>query len=140
MLRYDGPVETPTYRFTREPVDIAGTVIPGGGQLVLPVLADAGRDPARFPEPDRFDIRRGSFPDGRPATAPGHLAFGHGMHYRLGAPLARLEARIALRTLLERVPSLALDTDPEALPWHGGLLVRGPLRLPVRFGASTPGC
>ncbi len=138
MLRYDGPVETPTYRFTLEPVEIGGTVVPGGGELVLPVLADADRDPARFPEPDRFDIRRGVSPadGGRPSGVRGHLAFGHGVHFCLGAPLARLEARIAVRSLLERVPHLALDADPAALQWRGGLLIRGPVRLPVRFGGG----
>lgn len=79
MLRYDGPVETPTYRFTTEPVDIAGTVVPGGGRLVLVAMADANRDPAKYAEPSRFDIRR---------DARGHVAFGHGIHYCLGAPLA----------------------------------------------------
>ncbi|MEV4432421.1 cytochrome P450 [Streptomyces sp. NPDC049555] len=124
MLRYDGPVETSTYRFTTEPVEIAGTVVPGGGELVLVALADADRDPARFPDPGGFDIRR---------DARGHVAFGHGIHYCLGAPLARLEARIALRSLLERCPDLALDCHPDALTWREGLLMRGPLRLPVRF-------
>ncbi|MFI6564169.1 cytochrome P450 [Streptomyces sp. NPDC050534] len=124
MLRYDGPVETPTYRFTTEAVDIAGTTIPGGGQLVLAAIADADRDPARFPDPDRFDIRR---------TAHGHVAFGHGIHYCLGAPLARLEARVAIGALLERCPDLALDAHPAALTWRGGVLIRGPLHLPVRY-------
>jgi cytochrome P450 len=124
ILRYDGPVETPTARFTTEPVEIGGTVIPGDGRLVLVAIADADRDPDRFPEPDRFDIRR---------DARGHLAFGHGLHYCLGAPLARLEARIALRSLLERFPRLALDTAPGAVPWRGGHLIRGPERLPVRW-------
>ncbi|MEU3501205.1 cytochrome P450 [Streptomyces hundungensis] len=124
MLRYDGPVETPTARFTREPVEIAGTLVPGGGQLVLVALADADRDPARFAEPDRFDIRR---------DARGHVAFGHGIHYCLGAPLARLEARIAVRTLLDRCPELTLDIHPAALQWRTGMMMRGPLRLPVRW-------
>ncbi|MFF4182956.1 cytochrome P450 [Streptomyces sp. NPDC001691] len=124
MLRYDGPVETPTYRFTQEPVEIAGTLIPGGGQLVLVALADANRDPARFEDPHRFDIRR---------DARGHVAFGHGIHYCLGAPLARLEARIAVRTLLDRCPDLTLDIHPAALQWRTGMLVRGPESLPVRW-------
>jgi cytochrome P450 len=124
ILRYDGPVETPTYRFSTAPVEVGGTVIPGDGRLVLVALADADRDPARFPGPDRFDIRR---------DARGHLAFGHGIHYCLGAPLARLEARIALRGLLDRFPDLALDIDPAEIPWRGGLLIRGPERLPVRW-------
>ncbi|GAB2831285.1 cytochrome P450 family protein [Streptomyces daliensis] len=124
MLRFDGPVETPTYRFTLDPVEIDGTVIPGGGALVLPVLADADHDPARFPEPGRFDIRR---------ETRGHVAFGHGIHFCLGAPLARLEARTAIATLLDRAPNLALDTHPDALTWRPGMLIRGPRRLPVRF-------
>ncbi|MGK5544386.1 cytochrome P450 family protein [Streptomyces sp. URMC 127] len=124
MLRYDGPLETPTYRFTTEPIEIGGTLIPGGGELVLPVLADADRDPARFPDAGRFDIRR---------DARGHVAFGHGIHYCLGAPLARLEARIAISSLLERCPELALDAHPDSLTWRDGLLIRGPHRLPVRF-------
>lgn len=123
MLRYDGPVETPTFRFAVEPMDIGGTIVPAG-ELVLPVLADADRDPARYPEPDRFDIRR---------DARGHVAFGHGIHYCLGAPLARLEAKIAVRTLLERCPDLALDAHPATLTWREGLLIRGPHRLPVSF-------
>ncbi|MFD7236578.1 cytochrome P450 [Streptomyces syringium] len=123
MLRYDGPVETPTFRFAVEPMDIGGTLIPAG-ELVLPVLADADRDPARYPEPDRFDIRR---------DVRGHVAFGHGIHYCLGAPLARLEAKIAVRTLLERCPDLALDAHPATLTWREGLLIRGPHRLPVSF-------
>ncbi|MEW2554796.1 cytochrome P450 family protein [Streptomyces zhihengii] len=124
MLRYDGPVETPTYRFTTEPYEVGGTTVPGGGQLVLVAMSDANRDPARFPDPNRFDIRR---------DTRGHLAFGHGIHFCLGAPLARLEARIAIRSLLERCPDLALDAHPAALPWRGGLLIRGPERLPLRW-------
>ncbi|MEV5439297.1 cytochrome P450 [Streptomyces sp. NPDC052682] len=124
MLRYEGPVETPTYRFTTEPVTIGDTVIPGGGELVLVALSDANRDPARFPAPDRFDISR---------DARGHVAFGHGIHHCLGAPLARLEARIAVRTLLERCPDLSLDIHPAALTWRPGMMIRGPRSLPVRF-------
>jgi cytochrome P450 len=124
MLRYDGPVETPTYRFTVEPFEIGGTVIPGGGELVLAAIADADRDPERFAEPERFDIRRGP---------RGHLAFGHGIHHCLGAPLARLEGRVAVRALLDRCPDLALDIHPAAVSWRQGMLIRGPHRLPVRF-------
>ncbi|AYN43224.1 cytochrome P450 [Streptomyces dangxiongensis] len=124
MLRYDGPVEAATFRFTTEPVGIGGTVIPGGGELVLVVVADANRDPARFPDPDRFDIRR---------PAHGHIAFGHGIHHCLGAPLARMEARIAVRALLRRCPGLGLDVHPAAVTWRPGMLVHGPRRLPVRW-------
>lgn len=124
MLRYDGPLETATFRFTLDPVDIAGTVIPGGGEVVLPVIADSGRDPLRFDDPGRFDITR---------DARGHVAFGHGIHFCLGAPLARLEARIAVRTLLERCPKLELDAHPADLRWRLGALLRGPRNLPVRW-------
>ncbi|MFI8180145.1 cytochrome P450 [Actinacidiphila glaucinigra] len=132
MLRYDGPVETATFRFTTEPVDVAGTVIPAR-EPVLVALAAADRDPGHFPEADRFDIRR---------DTRGHVAFGHGLHFCLGAPLARLEGRVAVRALLERCPDLALDADPVKLDWLPGMLMRGVRRLPVRFtptGSGTPG-
>ncbi|MCX4445907.1 cytochrome P450 [Streptomyces sp. NBC_01789] len=123
MLRYDGPVETATIRFARERVEIGSrTVEPG--EAVLVSLAGSDRDPARFPEPDRFDIRR---------DTRGHLAFGHGIHFCMGAPLARMEGRIAVRTLLERCPGL--EADPEGAPfdWLPGTLIRGVRRLPVRW-------
>ncbi|MFF8595014.1 cytochrome P450 [Streptomyces sp. NPDC015220] len=123
-LRYEGPLETPTFRFTTDPVTIGGTVVPGGGEVVLVAIADANRDPARFTEPHRFDISR---------DARGHVSFGHGIHHCLGAPLARLEGRIALRTLLERCPDLALDIHPAAITWRPGMMIRGPRSLPVRF-------
>ncbi|MET4671027.1 cytochrome P450 [Streptomyces microflavus] len=124
ILRFEGPVETPTYRFTTEPLDIDGTVIPGGGELVLVAMSDANRDPARYSDASRFDITR---------DARGHIAFGHGIHYCLGAPLARIEARVAIRSLLERCPELRLTADPATLAWRTGLLMRGPLSLPVAW-------
>ncbi|MGW2558702.1 cytochrome P450 family protein [Streptomyces sp. NPDC001514] len=123
MLRYDGPVETATVRFTREAVSYGDAVIPAG-QAVLVALAAADRDPDRFSAPDRFDIR---------GENRGHLAFGHGMHYCLGAPLARLEAGIAIRTLLERCPDLALDPEGGPLDWLPGMLIRGVRHLPVSW-------
>ncbi|POX36160.1 cytochrome P450 [Streptomyces sp. Ru73] len=122
MLRYDGPVETSTWRYAAEPVEIGGTVLPAGDTVVV-ALGSADREPGRFAAADRFDITR---------DTRGHLAFGHGIHYCLGAPLARMEGRIAVRTLLERCPDLALDADPATLAWRSGLLMRGPVRLPVR--------
>ncbi len=124
VLRYDGPAQSTSYRFTAEPVEIGGTVIPAG-EPVLVLLASVGRDPRLVPDPDRFDIRR-------TGASRGHLGFGHGVHHCLGAPLARLEAGIALRTLFERCPRLALDTDPAAIAWRPSLL-RGVGQLPVRF-------
>ncbi|MFJ9679065.1 cytochrome P450 [Streptomyces sp. NPDC101194] len=123
MLRYDGPVETATFRFPRETVRVGRRVIPAG-EPVLVSLAGADRDAGRYPEADRFDIRR---------DAQGHLAFGHGIHFCLGAPLARMEGRIAIRSLLERCPGLALDTDGEAPDWLPGMLIRGVRALPVRW-------
>ncbi|MFD7746535.1 cytochrome P450 [Streptomyces sp. NPDC059698] len=123
MLRYDGPVETTTFRFAREEVKIGSTVIPRD-EAVLVALASADRDPARFPEPDAFDIRR---------EPQGHLGFGHGAHYCLGAPLARMEARIAIGALLERFPGLARDPSGGEPDWLPGLLMRGVRALPVRW-------
>ncbi|MFF8373163.1 cytochrome P450 [Streptomyces lydicus] len=123
MLRYDGPVETATWRFASEPVEIGGTLIPAG-ETILVALASASRDPERYSAADDFDITR---------DARGHAAFGHGIHFCLGAPLARLEARVALRSLLERCPDLALDVDPGALTWRTGMLIRGTEQLPVRW-------
>ncbi|MGY5118209.1 cytochrome P450 family protein [Streptomyces sp. 900105755] len=120
-LRWEGPVENATYRYAAEPLEIAGTAIDRGDPVMIS-LAGADRDGDRYPEPDCFDIRR----DHR-----GHLAFGHGIHYCLGAPLARLEGRIALRTLLERAPDLALD-GPHG-QWLPGTLMRGVRSLPVRW-------
>ncbi|MFF8277982.1 cytochrome P450 [Streptomyces lateritius] len=122
-LRWEGPVENATFRFTREPVRIGETLVPAY-EPVLVSLASGDRDPARYPDADRFDLHR---------DARGHLAFGHGIHYCLGAPLARLEARIAIRTLLERFPGLELDPEGGALDWLPGMLIRGVRRLPVRW-------
>ncbi|MEU9996704.1 cytochrome P450 [Streptomyces sp. NPDC050848] len=122
-LRYDGPVETSTFRIAKEPTTVGGTAIPAHAPVFVS-LAGADRDPTRFPEPDRFDIRR---------EPRGHLAFGHGLHYCLGAPLARLEGAIAIRTLLERFPRLELDPEGAPWEWMPGLLIRGVRRLPVRW-------
>ncbi|WP_406375023.1 cytochrome P450 [Streptomyces sp. NBC_00647] len=120
-LRYEGPVENATFRYAAEPLDIGGTAIASGDAVMIGLTA-ADRDGVRYPAPDRFDIRR---------EARGHLAFGHGIHYCLGAPLARIEARVALRSLLERCPDLALDGPPSG--WLPGMLMRGVRRMPVRW-------
>ncbi|MFD6876681.1 MULTISPECIES: cytochrome P450 [unclassified Streptomyces] len=123
MLRYDGPVETCTERLALQDVAMGGVVIPAGSAVLI-AMADADRDPARFREPDRFDIHR---------DARGHIAFGHGLHHCLGAPLARMEGRIALRSLLERFPGLTRDTDATEPDWLPGMLLRGVRELPVRW-------
>ncbi|MEV4740132.1 cytochrome P450 [Streptomyces sp. NPDC049555] len=122
-LRHDSPVERAAYRYTKEPVEIGGTLVPAR-QAVIVVLSAAARDPQRFPEPDRFDLHR---------DARGHLAFGHGVHHCLGAPLARLEAAVAVETLLRLLPGLALDADPADLQWRPSLALRGLRALPVRY-------
>ncbi|MFD5700376.1 cytochrome P450 family protein [Streptomyces lasiicapitis] len=123
MLRYDGPVESSLERRAVTDIEMGGVLIPAGSTVRI-VLADAGRDAARFDTPDRFDIRR---------DARAHIAFGHGPHYCLGAPLARLEARTALRTLLERCPHLTPDTDLTTLTPVPGMLIRGIRELPVHW-------
>ncbi len=125
ILRYDGPVSPGIARFAREDVEIAGVTIPRGATVLI-ASAIADRDPARFPDPDRLDITR---------QDNAHLAFGHGIHYCLGAPLARLEGDIAIGTALRRLPGLALAVEPDEIRWRPGGL-RGPLSLPVTF---TPG-
>ena len=126
LLRYDGPVELATWRFATEPLTIGGQRI-AAGDPVLVVLAAADRDPARFSEPDTLDLSR---------RDNQHLGYGHGIHYCLGAPLARLEGRTALETLLRRLPDLELAADPAELRWRGGLIMRGLRDLPVRFTAA----
>ncbi|MFD7626695.1 cytochrome P450 [Streptomyces sp. NPDC059851] len=122
FLRYDGPVSPGIARFAREDVEIAGVTVPRGA-TVLVASAIADRDPARFPDPDRLDVTR---------QDNAHLAFGHGAHYCLGAPLARLEGQIAIGTALRRLPGLALAVAPGDIPWRPGGL-RGPASLPVTF-------
>ncbi|WP_030984108.1 cytochrome P450 family protein [Streptomyces sp. NRRL WC-3744] len=128
FLRFDGPVSPGIARFAREDVEIAGVRVPRGATVLI-ASAIADRDPARFPEPDRLDITR---------RDNGHLAFGHGIHYCLGAPLARLEGQIAIGTVLRRLPDLALAVPPTELTWRPGGL-RGPARLPVTFTPGDPG-
>ncbi|WLW51206.1 cytochrome P450 family protein [Streptomyces sp. YU58] len=120
-LRYEGPVENATFRYAAEPLEIAGVPIAQGDPVMIG-LGAADRDEARYPEPHRFDIHR---------DTRGHVAFGHGIHFCLGAPLARLEARTALRSLLDRAPALTLDGPPGE--WLPGMLIRGLRSLPVRW-------
>ncbi|MER7340854.1 cytochrome P450 [Streptomyces sp. NPDC000075] len=121
LLRFDPSVSTATFRFTTEPVALGGTEIPAGVP-VLVALGAANRDPARFPAPDHLDPDR---------DAAAHLAFGHGVHRCLGAPLARAELEIVLRAVLTRFPAIRLAVPPERLEWRRTRLVRGPAALPV---------
>ncbi|TRV77569.1 cytochrome P450 [Streptomyces sp. 130] len=123
LLRYDGPVELATWRFATEALTIGGQRVEEGDP-VLVVLAAADRDPERFTGPDTLDLSR---------SDNQHLGYGHGIHYCLGAPLARLEGQTALATLLTRLPDLRLAGDSADLRWRGGLIMRGLRTLPVRF-------
>ena len=123
LLRYDGPFEISTERFAKEDVVIGETVIPKG-EVVMAVIAAADHDPARFPEPDTLDVTRA---DNK------NLAFGKGIHYCLGAPLARMEGQIAIGTLLRRMPNLRLKGSTKSLTWRPGLIFRGLERLPLEF-------
>ncbi len=123
LIRFTAPVPHATFRVTAEPITLGGVQIPPHEQ-VLVCLGSANRDPGRFAEPDVLDIGRR---DGQ------NLGLGHGIHYCLGASLARLEARVAFEELLGRRPGLRLAIDRDALAWaHGdGLVLRGLTSLPV---------
>jgi cytochrome P450 len=123
FLRYRSPVMTSTDRWAREDVLFEGQQIKRG-EHVLVILAAANHDPAVFDDGEELDITR---PENR------HLAFGKGIHFCLGAPLARLEGQIAISTLLKRLPDLRLNIDPQDLQWRPGLLILGLTSLPVAF-------
>jgi cytochrome P450 len=120
MLRYDGPVQS-TARFPSQATELGGVEIPGGG-IVVVVLAAANRDPARFRAPDRFDITR---------TPNDHLAFGEGIHFCMGAPLARMEARIAFRAMLAHFPRLRMKDPGRKVEYKGSYFLRGLQALPL---------
>jgi cytochrome P450 len=120
LLRYDSPVQR-TGRLLYEDVTIDGKTIPKGS-IAVALIGAANRDPAHFPDPDHLDITRS---DNR------HLAFGWGIHFCLGAPLARLEGQIAFSTLLRQFPRLALATDK--VEYRETSTLRGLRALPVTF-------
>ena len=123
ILRYYGPAETTTARFAREDVELGGQTIAKGDPLLV-VLAAADRDPARFADPQSFDITRDD--------ANRHIAFGKGVHACLGAPLARLEGQIALETLFRRYPDLRLAVPENEITWAPSFL-RSLTGLPLLF-------
>ncbi len=125
-LRWDPPVHE-TARVAREDVELAGTTV-RRGQWVVTLLAATGRDPQVYDDPARFDVRR----------TPGaeHLAFSSGIHYCVGASLARLEATVALRELAVRMPDLRVDGKVVRRPTT---TIRGPLRVPVAVGGGGAG-
>jgi cytochrome P450 len=120
MLRFDSPVQM-TSRIPREPLELGGVPIEPGLEVNLS-LASANRDPAQFPDADRFDVAR----------APNrHLAFGLGHHFCLGAPLARLEAQVAFEALVRRIPRWKLES--EGIRRRPGIVLRGLESLPIAF-------
>ena len=121
LLRYDGPLMTTEFSFARTEMTLHGVTIPQGA-TVLPTLLSANRDEAVFANADRLDLAR---------TPNRHLAFGHGIHYCLGAPLARLEGRIAFNALLERAPHLQLAVARERLEYNNIMILHALKELPV---------
>jgi cytochrome P450 len=123
LLRYEPPAAVAIRRFPLTELTIGGVTVPAGATVLLGIAA-ANRDPQRFPDADLLAVNRR---DG------GHLTLGHGIHYCLGAPLARLEAQVAIGTVLRRLPKLALAVDPAELTWRPSFRVRGLRSLPVTF-------
>lgn len=123
MLRYDAPVQWGTFRFAGESISIGGCDI-GAGQTVVVALSAANRDPAQFADPDTFDVSR---------SPNRHLSFGMGIHFCLGAPLARLEARVSWSRLLPRFGQIDLNGTPRRRP---NVAFRGFDSLPTRFFAG----
>ncbi|MFE2442649.1 cytochrome P450 [Streptomyces sp. NPDC021218] len=121
LLRYAHPNQMAIRRFPTEPIEIGGTQIPAGDTVML-CLASAHRDPERYPSPDEFDIHR---------EDKAHLALGQGMHYCLGAPLARMEIQIALHTLLHRFPQLDLVVPAQHLRWRASFRSRALKAVPI---------
>lgn len=121
LMRYDGGVGVATFRFTKEDITLGEVTIPQGEVVVLS-LGSANRDSEKFEDPDRLDITR---------HPVGSLAFGYGIHFCIGAPLAKLEAEIGLARLFDRFPDMKLATEPQQLQWKNSNLMKGLVALPV---------
>jgi len=127
LIRYDGPVERTLNRWAAVDVELGGKTIPRGESVIV-VLGAADRDPERFGAPDALDLTA--------EREARHLGFGRGSHFCLGAPLARLEAEIALETLLRRLPGLRLAIPRDELRWRPVTLFRSLVALPVAWDVS----
>jgi cytochrome P450 len=127
LLRFDGPSGVGTFRFTKDEIEVGGTVIPAGQILALS-WHSANRDPRHFPDPDELDITRNPL---------GSMAFGHGVHYCIGVPLAKMQIEIAISRLITRFPQLSLAIEPDELRWENSSLLRGLVELPVRLGPEA---
>ena len=127
FLRYDSPVERSLTRFVSQDIQLAGQQLKRG-DLVIVLLGSANRDETQFASPAVLDVHR---------KQNAHIAFGKGVHYCLGAPLARLEGEIALRVLFERIPNLELDIPLEELQWRDVPLFHSLVCLPVKWNAPS---
>jgi cytochrome P450 len=125
LIRYDGGVGVATFRFTAEEIPVGDVVIPAREILALSI-GSAHRDDSHYPDADRLDVGR------RPL---GVLGFGHGIHFCIGQPLAKIQTEVALTKLLTRYPDLRLTAQPQQLRWENSTLLRGMITLPV---AVTP--
>jgi 6-deoxyerythronolide B hydroxylase len=123
LLRFDPPPIPGVFRYATEDIEVDGVTVPKGSLVIL-CLASANRDSTKFEDPDRLDILRRQNP---------HLAFGNGIHYCLGARLARLEGTIALGGLLRRFPDIGLAVPPEEIRWRPLHFLQRLDRLPVRL-------
>ncbi|QUQ65825.1 2-methoxy-6-polyprenyl-1,4-benzoquinol methylase, mitochondrial [Kutzneria sp. CA-103260] len=126
LIRFDGPVHMGTFRYTKESVTFGDTVIPAGEVVMLSLLS-ANRDEEQFADADRLDLTR---------APAGHVGFGHGAHYCLGAALARVECEAMLGGLLDRFPEISLAEPAASIPWQFTLLTRGVESLPVRLSPA----
>lgn len=127
LLRYSSPVFMSSERYVREDVNIHGETIPRG-TMTLGVIGSANRDEWVFENPEQLDLTR---------DPNKHLSFGQGIHFCVGAPLARLEAQIAINTLLRRMPDLHLSVTPKSLRWRPSMILRGLETLPTSFGVTV---
>jgi cytochrome P450 len=123
LLRLESPLKHATFRCAKENLRVGNAHILAG-DFVLLAIASANHDPLRFSDPQALDVRR---------SAAGHLAFGHGIHHCLGAPLARIEVQMAFHSLLDAFPDMTLAVDPVDLRWRNSTIIRGLESLPVRL-------
>lgn len=123
LLRFNGPATSSGPRYATQDTELDGQPIQKG-DVVIPLLKSANRDELQFDQPEELDLER---------KIKRHLAFGHGIHMCLGAPLARVEGDVAFTTLLSRLPGLQLSVPPEEIHWHYSLLSEGLASLPVKF-------
>lgn len=127
FLRFDGPLQAATSRVATVDLELGGVAVPEGSLVVIQ-LAAANRDPAHFADPDRLDVSR---------PEVGHLGLGHGIHYCLGAPLALLEAEIAIGSLIRHYRTLRLAVDPSELHWRRSVTIRALQELPVEVATGN---